>query len=91
MRDFYDIYMLMTAYDPIDEAIFQEAIRATAANRGHEETLSRAGEVIERLSRSNELMEQWGRYLDRSPFVAEIEWDEIIFSLRSLFALGNLV
>ncbi|MEQ3363929.1 nucleotidyl transferase AbiEii/AbiGii toxin family protein [Raoultibacter massiliensis] len=91
MRDFYDIFMLTTVYDPIDAAIFRDAIRATAANRGHSEYLPRAGEAMSQIERSSDLSEQWQRYLVGNPFAVEAKWDDVVLSVRGLLSTGELI
>ena len=78
MRDFYDIFMLLAIYNPIDAAIFRDAIRATAANRGHSDHLLRAEDAMDRIENSSELSEQWQRYLAGNPFAVEAKWGELI-------------
>lgn len=91
MRDFYDIFMLSAVYDPIDAATFRDAIRATAANRGHSELLLRAGDAIARIENSSEMSGQWQRYLASNPFVVEAKWNDVISSVKELLALGELI
>lgn len=83
--------MLTTVYDPIDAAVFRDAIRATAANRGHSEHLLRAGDAMDRIERSGELPKQWQRYLASNPFAAEVKWDDVVSSVRKLLVIGELV
>lgn len=91
MRDFYDIFMLTTVYDPIDASVFRDAVRATAANRGHSEHLLRAGDAMSRIERSRELSGQWQRYLAGNPFAAEAKWDDVASSARKLLEMGELI
>lgn len=91
MRDFYDIFMLTTVYDPINAPVFHDAIRATAANRGHSEHLLRAGDAMDRIERSSELSAQWQRYLAGNPFAVEAKWDDVVSSVRELLVLGELI
>lgn len=91
MRDFYDIFMLTTVYDPIDAAIFSDAIRATAANGGRGEHLLRTGDAMGRIERSGELSGQWQRYLAGNPFAVEAKWDDVISSAKELLAIGGLI
>ena len=83
--------MLTTVYDPIDAPVFHDAIRATAANRGHNEHLLRAGDAMERIERSRELSGQWQRYLAGNPFAVKAKWDDVVSSVKKLLIIGELV
>ena len=83
--------MLTTIYDPIDASVFRDAVRATAANRGHSEYLLRAKDAMDQIERSDELSEQWQRYLAGNPFAVEAKWDDVVSSVKELLIIGELV
>ena len=68
----------------IDYATLAEAITATAKTRGHEVALADCESVIDALAVSHEMAAHWARYQDRNSFAADLSWNDLLDTVRSL-------
>lgn len=82
MRDFYDIYEIMTKRDDeVDIKTLIEAFNATCKKR---ETLFKKSEIesiLEKIETDAGLAKLWERYRDTYFYVGEIEWNDVIKSV----------
>ncbi len=86
MRDFYDLHILRVLQsDNIDRSLLAEAFKATSVKRGlvfsHEDILSELDKVFI----NPEVKQLWGNYRKKFSYAADLEWDEVIVSLKNLF------
>ncbi len=86
MRDFYDLHILRVLQsDNIDRSLLAEAFKATSVKRGlvfsHEDILSELDKVFI----NHEVKQLWGNYRKKFSYAADLEWDEVIVSLKNLF------
>lgn len=93
MRDFYDIYILMKLQiNNIDLRILNEAIIATARNRGSINLLPDSKQILDEVFSSDILYNYWLMYQKEYNYAAEISWEEIratIFSIWSI-TIGDI-
>ena len=88
MRDFYDLHILRVLQsDNVDRSLLAEAFKATSAKRGlvftHENILSELDKVLI----NPEIKRLWGNYRKKFSYAADLEWDEVVGSLKNLFAV----
>lgn len=88
MRDFYDLHILRVLQsDNVDRSLLAEAFKATSAKRGlvftHENILSELDKVLI----NPEIKRLWGNYRKKFSYAADLEWDEVVVSLKNLFAV----
>ena len=87
MRDYYDIYILTKLQkDNINNDLLKEAIKATAKRRGTYELLSETERILEQVEKSNIMKDLWKRYQMKFSYAEGIEWDEIMKSIKLIFA-----
>lgn len=82
-RDFYDVYAL-TSVSAYDWNIFREALTATARHRGSLEKISNTEEVLESISKSEDLKRLWNNYQKQFIYASDIDYDNIMKVLHKL-------
>lgn len=86
MRDFYDIYILLSLYEnKIDDAVFKEAFDATCQKRGTVNLTQNASSIITTISEDNGLHKLWTAYQKKYPYAEKIQYADIIQGVKSLF------
>ena len=80
-RDFYDAYIL-TATQDFDAAVFAKALHATAAHRGTTAQIANVTEILQNIAQSPEMEAMWRKYQKQFAYAADIEYDQIIATLR---------
>lgn len=83
-RDFYDVYILRTT-QPLNKALFLEALEATAVHRGSSQQIDDRFAIIERLSQNEDLIQMWEKYRNKFPYASEIAYSNIMQALTELF------
>ena len=82
-RDFYDAYILTTT-QKFNKAVFAEALKATANHRGTTQQIADVSDILHNIEESSELKTMWDKYRKQFAYAADIEYDEIMESLKSL-------
>ncbi|MDD3945110.1 MAG: nucleotidyl transferase AbiEii/AbiGii toxin family protein [Bacteroidales bacterium] len=86
MRDFYDLHILRVLQsDNIDRSLLAEAFKATSAKRGLVFTYENILSELDKVLINPEVKRLWGNYRKRFSYAADLEWDEVIVSLKNLF------
>ncbi len=88
LRDFYDLHMLWVRREFKTE-ILVKAVRNTFANRHPEEYWGNRLQIIESLEVSQPLAEQWKKYCRKTPFARDIEYAQVVASIRNLIAAAQ--
>lgn len=83
-RDFYDAYILTTTQE-FDKEVFADALRATAIHRGTEKQIADVNSILQNIEKSRELNKMWNKYRKQFAYATDIEYEEIISTLRTLF------
>lgn len=79
MRDFYDIYEIMTIKaEKVDINTLKEAFDATCRKRQTVFEKEEIGNISEKVERDSELAEMWERYKGANYFVGELDWIEVV-------------
>jgi predicted nucleotidyltransferase component of viral defense system len=85
MKDFYDIYMLITNQrDKIGLGVFTEAVRNTAKQRQMLHLLPQAVHIIDTISESPVMADLWVRYRAANKYAADVEFHDVTAALRVL-------
>lgn len=82
-RDFYDAYILATTQQ-YDQALFEEALQATAKHRGTLEQIADREGILKNIEESPELRRMWEKYRKQFAYAQGIEYEQVIASLRRL-------
>ena len=82
-RDFYDAYILATT-QKFDKTVFAEALFATANHRGTAEQIADVTDILMNIENSSELHAMWAKYRKQFSYAKDIEYDQIIASLKEL-------
>lgn len=83
-RDFYDAYILTTTQE-FDKDVFANALRATAIHRGTEKQIADVNSILQNIEKSRELSNMWNKYRKQFAYATDIEYEQIISTLRTLF------
>ena len=85
MRDFYDIFILLSLYEnKIDRAVFKQAFDATCEKRGTVNLMQNASSIITTISEDEGLHKLWTAYQKKYSYAGNIRYDDAIKSVRSL-------
>ena len=88
MRDFYDIYILLSRLtENINDSIFRDALQATADSRGSKKFLKDGMEVIQEVLHDEIIKSHWQRYQKKYEYAKEVSWEMISKSLEELWFL----
>ncbi|EWM53161.1 nucleotidyl transferase AbiEii/AbiGii toxin family protein [Ruminococcus flavefaciens] len=89
MRDFYDIYILLSLYEnKIDDTVFKKAFDATCQKRGTVNLIQNAPAIISNINSDDTLHKLWDAYQKKYPYAEKIQYADIIQGVKSL--LGKL-
>ncbi len=88
LRDFYDLHMLWVRRE-FKAEILVKAVRNTFATRHSEEYWGNRLQIIESLKVSQPLAEQWKKYCRKTPFARDIEYAQVVESIRNLIAVAQ--
>lgn len=85
MRDFYDIYLLYKLYnDRIDYIDLQNAFLATCTKRNTLDNIPQIQQIIDSLSESSYIVEQWDNYQRNNSYVQGISLENTLSSISEL-------
>ena len=82
-RDFYDAYILVTT-QPLDRAVFAEALRATAWHRGTTEQITDVPGTLHSIRQSPELRAMWNKYQKQFGYAQNITYEQILDVVQGL-------
>ena len=82
-RDFYDVYIL-TKTQSINNKVFAEALRSTAAHRGTNHIFNNISNRLEEIEESETLRARWNRYTKDYRYADKISYEDITGALKAL-------
>lgn len=86
MRDFYDIRTLLSIYEQeIDENVLKDAFKATCKKRETENLKTEGSQIITAIEGDVQLHNLWKSYQKKYPYAADISYEDIMESTKSLF------
>ena len=85
MKDFYDIYMLITGRGGfVIPDVFKEAVKNTASQRQMLRLITQAGEIVDTIAKTPTMADLWKRYRSTYKYAADIEFSDVITALHGL-------
>lgn len=88
MRDFYDIWMLLSVYEEsIDAEVLKRAFAATCKKRETEHLLEQAEEILSNVEGDGQLQSLWKSYQKKFAYAANAIYEDVLNSARKLIAL----
>lgn len=85
MRDFYDIYALeSTQAHNIDTAVLRAAFANTCDKRGTAAVVSSADLILSEVQSNHDMMVLWKNYQSKFDYAADVDWDNVMQSVRKL-------
>ncbi len=86
MRDFYDVYMLLSLYkEKIVSDTLEEAFDSTCKKRNTIVLKAQGENIIYNLATSEELRNLWKSYQKKYSYAREISYDDAILAVREIF------
>lgn len=82
-RDFYDTYILTTT-QKFDNAVFADALSATAKHRGTTEQIADVPSILYNIEESPELKTMWDKYRKQFSYAKDITYEQIMDSINTL-------
>lgn len=85
MRHFYDIYILeKTQAHKINTKVLNEAFFNTSKKRGSFTMLEDTALILDEIQASNVMISLWEKYQNKFDYAEDINWDNVMVSLRKL-------
>lgn len=85
MRDFYDIRMLVDAYeDKVNKAVLKDAFAATCKKRGTDNLQEQAEEIVKIIEADEQIQVLWRAYQKKYSYAADIDYASVIRGVRKL-------
>lgn len=85
MRDFYDIYILLSLYEKtIASDILKHAFRATCEKRGTEYLAENGSDILQTLNDDETLHSLWRAYQKKYPYAGDIQYSDVMKSTELL-------
>ena len=92
MRDFYDIYILLSEkHGEIRQNVLQEAFAAICRKRNSSKIIAEAEEILSAVKGSAALEKQWNNYRAGSYYVGELKWQEVNAGVYELAQMLQIV
>lgn len=86
MRDYYDIHVLLSLYEKdISNDVLKEAFRATCKKRNTENLTANGVAVIQTINDNEPLHTLWHAYQKKYLYAADIQYEDVMKSMRLLF------
>lgn len=86
MRDFYDIYILLSLYEnKIDDTVFKEAFDVTCKKRGTVNLMQNAPAIIANINEDDTMQKLWTAYQKKYLYAEKIQYADIMQGVKSLF------
>lgn len=82
-RDFYDVFILTSTYG-INQMLFAEALRRTAAHRNSLHILSLPEQRLAEILKSGDLKIRWEKYRKDYAYASRIPWEEAVGAVYRL-------
>lgn len=91
-RDFYDVYILNTLQKKnIDYQILKDAFAATVKKRGTEHIITNYKEIIETISKSSVMKNQWTRYQKEFEYAKDIRFEHTCEAAIALIEVMEVI
>ncbi len=85
MRDFYDIYIILTMYrDLINFELLEVALKEVCENRGSLDVLADKKVILPEIIANTNLQKQWNSYQRKYSYASDIEWGMMMEVLVSV-------
>ena len=85
MRDYYDVYILQNFYrEKTDMNVLRSLFDETCSQRKSTELLSRGNEILDMIKESENIRQKWKNYQFYYPYVSDIEFEDIIHTIRDV-------
>ena len=85
MRDFYDIYVLLSLYEEnIDDEILKRAFAETCRKRETSLLSLHASQILSTISRDKKVQTLWQFYQKKYTYASDINYEEIMKSVNAL-------
>ncbi len=79
LRDFYDVYELMSKYgEDLDPSTMRQAFMATCRKRETEFEQVEAEEILTVIQKDVGLADMWNRYKEKNYYVEELDWEDTL-------------
>lgn len=86
MRDFYDIRMLLLAYEQeINEEILRQAFDETCKKRETENLKIEGSKTLDIIKKDESLLRLWNQYKKKYSYAADIDYEDVMESVKILF------
>ena len=87
MRDYYDVYTLMTLKgELLNNVVFASAFKQTAIKRDSYDLLrSKGAENLKAINNSGELPALWKRYQKKYDYASNTDWEDVLTTVEQLY------
>lgn len=90
MRDFYDVFILMSSHaTSLNAEDLHRALLATAEHRGTRALLPAAEAILTDIGQDETMRQLWSRYQRSFSYAADISWSMALGAVRRLWIMAN--
>ena len=84
MRDYYDVYIIYEYYNNINKEILLKAIEEVMKQRQTENLLITYENIINELTKSDEMNDKWQKFVNKTFYVKEINFKTILEIIKKI-------
>lgn len=85
MRDFYDVYIILTLYkELIDFSVLKRALYKVGENRGTLHLISDKDIIFEEIEHNNGMIKLWEAYRKKYSYTSKITWSMVMSVMKEL-------
>ena len=89
MRDFYDVYMLLSLYKgKIDSDTLEKAFESTCKKRKTDILKVQGESILDNIATSEELRNLWKAYQKKYSYARDISYDDVILAVSEIFTMA---
>lgn len=83
MRDFYDVYIVMTVYkDLVNKELLDDAINKVCIHRGTSHIIADKAAILREIENNSQMQKLWTIYQNKYSYAKEITWEDIMIILK---------
>lgn len=88
MRDFYDVYMLISINESFNTKHFSNALRNTSLKRGTNMIMKDWLMIVNVIKEDEGMQKLWRSYQNKYDYASNVAWEDVIYAVKTL---GNSI
>ncbi len=84
MRDFYDVYMLISINESFNTKHFSSALRNTSLKRGTNMIMKDWLMIVNVIKEDEGMQKLWSSYQNKYDYASNVTWEDVIYAVKTL-------